>query len=131
MTTILLVVYRRIIADLLVDTLHSYSNFRVFSETNAEQVLPAIERHKPDIMMIEIPENRGQHPAEYLEICARVRQAYPAIKLLLMCPEKSRKSVQAAVAAVQEKKVDDFVFYDSTLDYLVAKILALGVPDSI
>ena len=42
-----------------------------------------------------------------------------------MCPEGQTEVVNRAIAAKRKGEIDDFVFYDVSLDYLAASLQAL------
>ncbi|MCL2107462.1 MAG: hypothetical protein FWH26_10465 [Oscillospiraceae bacterium] len=60
-------------------------------------------------------------PNETEAFCRTLRQTGNC-QLLLLVPEAGRKT---AISAVQSKAADDFVFYDTSLDYLFAKLAAI------
>lgn len=75
--------------------------------------------------LIEVAES-GEYDADYcLALCAWLRKETPDCKLLLMCPENDVKSVTAAVEAKKEGRIDDFIFYDASLEYLLSKLRAM------
>ena len=42
-----------------------------------------------------------------------------------MCPETQQETVSRAIAAKKQKLINDFVFYDVSLDYLAASLQSL------
>ena len=42
-----------------------------------------------------------------------------------MCSEQDEKSIKEVVAAKWARQIDDFVFYDVTIDYLASKIISI------
>jgi len=49
---------------------------------------------------------------------------------MLMCPENSRESRQAAVEAMSGGRIDDFVYYNVSMDYLESKLEVLSKEQS-
>jgi len=54
--------------------------------------------------------------------CETLRKTAPDCRLLLLVPQDGRRH---AIKAVRSKAADDFVFYDASLDYLLAKLAAI------
>ena len=81
---------------------------------------------RPDVAVVEVPESKGRQTKDYLDICAEIRAICPRCKLMIMCPESSSISKQTAIAAMQAGDIDDFLFYDSTLEYFVSKLKVLA-----
>ena len=54
--------------------------------------------------------------------CETLRRAVPGCRLLLLVPGNERRY---AIKAMRSKAADDFVFYDASLDYLLAKLAAI------
>ena len=44
---------------------------------------------------------------------------------MLMCPEEQQETVRRAIQAKQQGEIDDFVFYDVSMDYLTASLQTL------
>ena len=49
----------------------------------------------------------------------------PHCRLMLMCPEGQAETVHRAIEAKRRGEIDDFVFYDVSLDYLAACLQSL------
>ena len=60
-----------------------------------------------------------------LALCAWLRQVTPGCRLMLMCPENQAEAVHRAIEAKRRGQIDDFVFYDVSLDYLAASLQSL------
>jgi hypothetical protein len=46
-------------------------------------------------------------------------------RILLLVPQNDHAKRDAAMTAVKSKAADDYVFFDTTLDYFLTKLLAL------
>ena len=57
--------------------------------------------------------------------CEALRRAVPGCWLLLLVPQGDQAGREAALRAIDSKAADDFVFCDTSLDYLVAKLAAI------
>ena len=60
-------------------------------------------------------------PDETMAFCRALRQS-AGCRLLLLVPKKGRRM---AIEAVKSQAADDFVFYDTSLEYLFAKLATL------
>lgn len=60
-----------------------------------------------------------------LYLCGQLRTAVPGCKLLFLVGQQSRADSEIAVAAKRIGRIDDFLFYDSSLEYLIAKLLSM------
>ena len=79
----------------------------------------------PDAALIEISES-GKYDAQYcIELCRTAAMDFPETKLILMCPDNDEKSIAAAIEAKKNDVISDFVFYDASMEYLVAKLCSV------
>ena len=123
---VLLIMHRRIMSDAIKRSLSDDSEFQFFINQDYKNIGNYVQTYKPDITLVEIPESKAFYPKEYLDICADIRQTDSRCKLLLMCPENSGESKQAAVEGVRTGIIEDFMFYDVSTEYLATKLKALG-----
>jgi len=126
--TVMLLLCRRVIADLLIESIEKNGGVVAFGVYNYENAVTSAAVYMPDIVLVEIPENYGTPALDTLEICENVKDTSPGCKIVLLCPEQDKKSVHICVEAKKQGKVEDFLFYDSGVDYLVSKLEAL-YPD--
>ena len=85
----------------------------------------AIRRHLAAGALLEVTED-GEYDMDFcLALCTWLREATPDCHLMLMCPENQQETVNRAIAAKKQKLIDDFVFYDVSLDYLAASLQSL------
>ena len=127
MTKVLLIMYRKLMGDAMVNSLSKNPSFKLFLEQNYKNAGSAAMTYMPDIAVVEIPESRARHPRDYLKICTEIREASPQCKLLLMCPENSSESKHAAVDVMRAGEIDDFVYYNVSMDYLQSKLAVLTI----
>ena len=123
---VLLIMHRRIMSDAVKRSLSGNPDFELFLNQDYKNVKDYVLTYKPDITLVEIPESNAYHPKEYLEICVEVRETAPQCKLLLMCPENSDESKRAAVESMHSGIIEDFIFYDVSIEYLATKLKALS-----
>lgn len=92
-------------------------------QLNYSQAVVGAEIFQADVVILDVVD---QADMEYVvEICQSLRQCNREVKILLLVrPEQDivrRKSVDAKNMGL----IDNFVFYDSSLTYLFAKLEAL------
>ena len=116
MQTIVLTMRRKPIAQGLMLMLGGNPDLRLTCEP---------EYGSADVALIEVNESVRNDVSRCLTLCDRLRKEAPQCKLLLMCPEQDRTAVAQAVEAKRAGRIDDFVFFDSTTDYLISKLLSM------
>ena len=86
----------------------------------------AIIRNKPFLTEVDAKIGDGDHGIDFcLALCAWLREVTPHCRLMLMCPEGQPEAVSRAIEAKRRGEIDDFVFYDVSLDYLAASLQSL------
>ena len=95
---------------------HPDWGFEPFLLLNSTQIALDATILKLDIAVIDVADTALEASPETL------RRAVPDCRLLLLVPKASRKM---AIKAIKSKTADDFVFYDSSLDYMFAKLAAI------
>lgn len=61
-----------------------------------------------------------------LSFYERLNKNLPGCHLLLLVSQDDRENRKIAIEAKKNKMVDDYVFYDVSLQYLIAKLKAYG-----
>ena len=74
---------------------------------------------------VDVAEDGAQDIGYCLALCAWLREVTPHCRLMLMCPEGQPEAVSRAIEAKRRGEIDDFVFYDVSLDYLAASLQSL------
>jgi len=124
--TVVLVIWRKSIAQGLAQRLREDPEIHLIFEPSHSLAQAAVRSRAADAALIEVAESGEHHGiADCLSLCARLREEAPQCKLLLMCPERNRGDVSRAVEAKRSGHIDDFVFYESSIDYVAAKLLAM------
>ena len=121
----MLLLCRRVIADLLINSIEMNGGVEAFGIYDYNNAAHSAAARKPDIALVEIPEKHGTPAIDTLEICEEIKEISPGCKIVLLCPEQDRGSVNECVKAKKQGKVEDYLFYDSGVDYLVSKLEAL------
>lgn len=125
MPIVILIMQRKAIVQALMTKLGGNPGIRLIFEPNYSKAPVVIHNQAAKVALIEVAES-GRYDMLYcLTLCKQLRKAAPDCKLLLMCPEQNEGSVKLVINAKCGKQIDDFVFYDVTIDYLASKMLSL------
>lgn len=99
------------------------SGFKWAAQLNYSQAVVGADIFHADMVIVDVVDQMDMEYAA--DICQSLRENNRAVKILLLVrPEQPivrRKSVDAQKAGL----IDNFVFYDSSLTYLLAKLEAL------
>ncbi len=93
--------------------------------TNYQQADAYISSHNPATVVVEIAEPGTKDAQFSLDLSGRVKVLAPDCKLLLIFPEADQANLKQVIDRKKGGQIDDFVSYDTSLAYLVAKILAI------
>jgi len=124
-TIVMLLLCRRVIADLLIISIEKNTDVEAFGIYDYNNAVLSAAARMPDIALIEIPEKHGTPALDTLEICMGIKETCPDCKVVLLCPEQDKMSVNECVMAKKQGKVEDFLFYESGVEYLVSKLESL------
>lgn len=78
-----------------------------------------------DVILIEISETSKYDVIYCLDLVKMIKVYNSNVKILLMCSEHDEESINLVLHAKKSKLIDDFVFYDVSLDYLAIKLLTV------
>ena len=98
--------------------------FNPFTLLNFRQAALDAEVLKIDVAVIEMLEGTSRETGITLSLCEELRQVAPDCMILLLIPQDNKEGRDMAMTATKRKAADDYVFLDSSLDYLLAKLLA-------
>ena len=122
---VMLVLGRKVIADLLIKAIGKQSNMEAFGIYDYKNAgITALSR-KPYLALVEIPEKHGFPALDTLNVCGEIKKSSPDCKIVLLCPEQDKESVDACIDAKKRDEIEDFLFYDSSVDYLASKLESL------
>ena len=85
--------------------------------------LSAVDIFHADVVILDVVDQVDVELA--VEICRSIRQNEQNIKILLLVRPEQAVVRKVAVDTKNAGLADDFVFYDSSLTYLLAKLEAL------
>lgn len=98
-------------------------NFRWMARINYLQAAACVDIFHADVVILDIVDQENMDGA--IEICQTFRQDEQNVKILLLVRLEQAAVRKVAVETKNNGLVDDFVFYDSSLTYLLAKLEAL------
>ncbi|NLF80614.1 MAG: hypothetical protein GX572_05425 [Clostridia bacterium] len=123
---ILLIMSRKILSDALIAQTKDDLRFELQADQNYDSALITAISCQPEIVVVEIPESGRFRLAEKcLNICDAIREQVPGCKQVLLCSESDTGSCRAAIQAKQENRIDDFLYYDTSINYLFSKLESL------
>ena len=123
--TVLLIMRRASLAQGLMAKARDDPGLRLCYEPDYDRADTAIRSHQATGALLEVAEDGRQDMGYCLSLCARLREVTPHCRLMLMCPEGQTEAVHRAIEAKRKGEIDDFVFYDVSLDYLAASLQSL------
>ena len=125
MKTVLLIMQRASLAQGLMAKVQNVPNLQVCYEPDYANADVAIRSHLAAGALLEASEDGAHDIGFCLALCTWLREVTPYCRLMLMCPEGQTEAVHQAVEAKRKGFIDDFVFYDASLDYLSAILQSL------
>ena len=99
--------------------------FEPYVLQNFEQAIIDVGILEIDVAVIEILAETANETGSTLSLCTQLYNTNPNCQILILVPQNNEQSREMAMQAVKAKIVDDYVFLDTSLDYLFAKLLAL------
>ena len=124
-SAVMLILCRKVIAKLLIEHITNNTRLEVFGVYEFNRARNMAKIHRPAVALVEIPERHGDPALDALDVCADIKEVSPNCKVMLMCPEQDVQSVEACVEAKKSGKIEDYIFYDSSPEYLTSKLKAL------
>ena len=119
---VMLVLCRKVIAKLFIEHIQNNTQMEAFGVYEFNKVKNMALVHQPILALVEIPEQHGNPAGDALDVCEDIKDACPNCKIMLMCPEQDKQSVDACVEAKRKGKIEDYIFYDTTPEYLASKL---------
>ena len=77
-----------------------------------------------NVALVDMLDGTGSELQQTLSFCRQLRQTAPGCRVLLLLSPEDRQGKAMAVDLVQNGLAADFVFYDTSLEYLFAKLSA-------
>ena len=123
--TVLLVLCRRVIAELLIDLIQGSTQIETVGVYDFSRARNMAQVRQPTLALVEIPERNGEPAQEALDVCEDIKETSPGCKIMLMCPEQDGESVRRCADAKRKGEIEDYIFYDASPEYLVSKLESL------
>ena len=98
-------------------------NFLWAAQLNYAQAIVGVNIFHADVVILDVVDQADMEQA--VEICRTIRRDEPYVKSLFLVRPGQALVRRVAVNTKNTGVVDDFVFYDSSLTYLLAKLEAL------
>lgn len=125
MPVIILIMKRKPVAQGFMNSLQYSSDIQIIYEPYYHKADLAIQKHHAKAALIEVAETGPYDIGYCLALCKELREDRPECKLILMCSEQDEKTVKLVVEAKGKKEIDDFVFFDVTIEYLASKLISI------
>lgn len=132
MKKIAFITNNNILAESLEETIKAMSKnqFDFFLLLNPQQVLMDVEILEIDVALIDMALfdlNQISKDDKKLHcfLCEKIHKNIPDCKILLLLSQDDQLNRKVALAAKVDRMIDDFVFYDTSLKYLLAKLSTL------
>jgi len=122
--TVLLVMYRKIVAQSWLLLLKNDGRVCSYAEYSYENAVLTAEACGAQTVVVEIPESGPVSTKSCIDICRSLKKKDSKTKVLLLCCENSVEAKNAAISAQRNKIIDDFLFFDTSWDYLMSKLEA-------
>lgn len=98
--------------------------FAPFLLLNPRQAALDAEVFSIDIAVVDVIDGSAKEPEAALSLYEQLRGAVVGCRILLLVSQENRAGQEMAIRAMKSGVADDFVFYDTSLEYLFAKIAA-------
>ena len=98
-------------------------DFQWAAQLNYLQAIVGVDIFHADVVILDIVDQADMKQA--VAICQSIRQNDQGVKIFLLVRQEQAVVRKVAVNAKNAGLTDDFVFYDSSLTYLLAKLEAL------
>lgn len=122
---LMLIMHRKILVETLISGLRDYNEFEFIAEYDYNEAQTAVCVNQPEIILLEIPESGAVTSKDCLTFCDAVKEKNRSCKIMLLCPERNADACICTEQALHDKRIDDFVYYDTSMRYLVSKLRAL------
>lgn len=99
-------------------------NFYLF--LNSDQALLDAEIFEIDIALIDVMDCNSKQTKMPLLFCEKLNEKLPNCHILLLVSQDDEVNRKMATKAKKKKMIDDFVFYDASLKYLITKLKSFG-----
>lgn len=99
------------------------NGFEWTTQLNYVQAIVGIDIIRADMVIFDIVDQIDMNHA--VEICRLLRERYAKIKILFLVRPEQDVIRNKSIAAQNTGLINNFVFYDNSMNYLLAKLAAL------
>ena len=126
MKTVLFISSNKVLGQGLSAAIHAKPelDFLWAAQLHYPQAVVGIDIFHADVVILDIADQADMEQA--VDICRSIRQNEQDIKILFLVRPEQAVVRKVAVEAKNVGLADDFVFYDSSLTYLLAKLAAFS-----
>lgn len=126
MKKIALITTNKILAQSLAAAIKVMSTFEFefILLLDSRQALLDAEIFEIDVALIDVMDNDTKEKESPISFCEGLHNKLPNCHLLLLVSQDNSVSRNMATEAKRNNIVEDFVFYDASLKYLLAKLAA-------
>lgn len=133
MKKIALITTNKILAESLDSAMKSMPNstLELILLLNTNQALLDAEIYEIEVALIDmgtidVMDKDGKKQDQSLSFCQRLNKSLPNCQILLLVSGDDLSNRKLVTEAKKKGIIHDFVFYDASLKYLLAKLTALG-----
>lgn len=121
-----LVTTNKVLAQSLAATIrnHPQLDFAPFLLLNPQQAALDAEMLKLDAAVVDVIDGAEKKAEKVLFFCEKLRKTLSCCRILLLVSQDDTAGRSMAINATKSKVADDFVFYNTSLEYLFAKLAA-------
>jgi hypothetical protein len=124
--TVAFITTRRVLAQSLANVIEARPELGLEPQLllNMEQAPLDAEVLRIDVAVIDQIDSTAERMVAALRVCAQIRSSVPSCRLILLLPQENAAGRDMAVEAKRSGNIDDFVFQDTSVEYLLAKLVA-------
>ncbi|HZJ85771.1 MAG TPA: hypothetical protein VFC83_01480 [Erysipelotrichaceae bacterium] len=105
----------------------SIRNIEFILLLNPKQVILDAKVLEIDVALVDMTFSESKYQKDLQNdlkclLCDQISTHLPKCRIILLVSQHDKVNRNIALQAKQENKIDDFVFYDSSLKYLIAKL---------
>lgn len=117
---------RKILSDALIAQTKTDRRFELWADQNYATAVETAISYAPGVVVIEVPESGKWRSVEMcLSLCDTIKKELPGCKQVLLSSESDAQSCRAVIEAKKANRIDDFFYYDTSINYLFSKLESL------
>ena len=122
-----LITTNKLLAQSLAASIESYPDLDMETHLLLDPHQAALDAviFKIDVAVVDVYAGNPKQASSAMHICEDIRRAVPGCRLLLLVPQADTPTHDMVMTAMKHNTIDDYVFCDVSLDYLLTKLLAL------